>query len=206
LTSRGCGQFGGETVQQSGESAQPEVGEAGDEDRCGTSHQVVGEAAPARASQVGQPRTRGSAQVWRVWIVLRWVGPGGAFSVGGFVDPGEQGIVHGAEQGHASGGECGEVVLPRRARLGFVDRFGNGGRERGATDRVRECVQSGHRFGLRAEQTADQGVVETCCRVEGFGDAVDGLGEQVQAHHRTASAGANHCISGSGVVLAGSSR
>jgi hypothetical protein len=41
-------------------------------------------------------------------------------------------------------------------------------------------VQSRRRFGLRAEQTADQGVVEICCRVEGFGDAVDGLSEQVQ--------------------------
>ena len=141
-----------------------------------------------------------------MWLVAGWGGPGGAVAGGGFVDAGEQGVVHGAEQGHAGGGECGEVVLPRCARSGFVDGFRRGGGERSACDRVGEGVQRGHRLWLRAEQAADEGVVETCCGSEGFGEVVDGLREQVGAHHRTASAGVNQCSSGSGAVLAGSSR
>jgi hypothetical protein len=111
-----------------------------------------------------------------------------------------------AEQRGAGGGEGDEVVLCRGARRRLLGRLGDPAGERCARDGVGQCRQPGHLGGLRTQQPGDERLVTGVHRGEGVVDAGDGLGQQVGPHHTTALVGGNQCISGSGAVVAGSSR
>ncbi|GAA3245837.1 hypothetical protein GCM10020256_73090 [Streptomyces thermocoprophilus] len=202
----GGGEFGGEAVEEGGEAAQPGVREHGGDDLGGAGDHVVVEALPAGAGQVAQPGAGGGQQVRCLFGGAGRCGRLGGGAAGDLVGAGGDRVVRGAEQGGAGGGQGGEVVLAGGARGGLVGGLGDPRGERARGDRVGEGEQPFGLVGSGSQEARDEGPVEGVDGGEGLVQAVDGCGEQVGAHQATALVDGNQCISGSGAVVAASSR
>ncbi len=113
----------------------------------------------------------------------------------------------GPEQRRTSGGERDEVPLVTGAGGRLLGGLDHPRRERCPGDGVRESGQPPGLPGLRAQQPAHESGVETVHGGKRLVEPVDGVDQQIRTHQAaTAPAVGNHCISGNGAVLAGSSR
>src|SRR5690606_22805385 len=183
----GRGEFGGETVEQGGLTAQRGVPQHRGDDRCGTGGQLVVEAPPARPRQVAQPGAGRGQQVGRVVLPAR--GGGGRLLGGGAAeglgDPGRQRVVDGAEQGGAGGGEGDEVVLARGPGGRLVGGLRDACGERRSGDGVGQFRQGGALGGLWAQEPGDEHVVECVHGGERLVESVDAGGQHIGVHQAT---------------------
>lgn len=112
----------------------------------------------------------------------------------------------GAEQRRTGRGECDEVPLAGGPGRCLLRRLGGPGGQRRAGHGVGEFGQARGLCGPGTEQTTDERAVEGVDGGQGLVESVDRVGEQSGAHHATALACGNHCISGNGAVVGSSSR
>jgi hypothetical protein len=202
---RGGPQLGPEPVEQHREAAGGRVGEQRLHGLGAAAGHLVADAAPAGDRQLAQPGAGTGQQVARLGGDGAG-GPGPAGAAERAVHPGEQGVVGGAQESGPRAGQHGEVLVGHRACDDLADRVGELIAERRGGEGRGQGLEGGGPPLVDAGEAVDEGVVHGVDQGEGLGEAGRAGAQQLTQHQRTAPAAGNHCSSGSGSVLGGSSR